>query len=276
MRRSTPFLLALFLLSAGTAHAEHSGLPAGFWDSRVALGPDGGATSSAPAAPAPPVGTVTAAPRVEAAAPGQSKVEGEEPLPKRKPPRSYYTLRGGGDLSTTDTGLSAAIGFPRVDVNYYFTYAPGFDVSPEVSFLYGLGATVPVLGTIVGTELRYQVYQSGRWRVKLFGEPAAVLLFDPEVAVGLRLGAPGVEATWHGMEGGYLHGGLRLSPLVFFSPELLVSLPLVASVGGELQLYENYNLYVELEVGPDIRKASGDDASVYLYVSSMIGVETRF
>lgn len=244
MLRSTPFLLAFVLLSAVPARAEPSD---------------------------PPVGTVKAAPRVEAAQPAS-----DEPLPKRKAPSTYYTLRGGGDLSPSDSGISAAVGFPRVDVNTYFAFAPGFDVAPEVSFLYGLGATVPMLGAAVGTELRYQIHQEGRWRVKLFGEPAAVLLLDPEVAFGLRVGAPGVEVSWHGMEGGYLHGGLRLSPLVFFSPRILVSLPLVASVGGELQLYENYNLYVELEVGPDIRKMSGQDASVYLYVSSMVGVGTRF
>lgn len=222
--------------------------------------------------PSAPVGTVKTAPRVEE----QKAPVAEEPPPKRKAPHTYYTLRGGGDLSTTDTGLSAAVGFPRVDVNYYFAHRSGLDVAPEASFLYGLGATVPIFGAAVGTELRYEIYQSGRWRLKLFGEPAGVVLLDPEVAFGLRLGAPGLEVTWHGMEGGYLHGGLRLSPLVFFSPRLMVSLPMVASFGGELQLYEDYNLFVEMEIGPDIRKMSGQSASTYLYVSSVFGVGTRF
>ena len=232
--------------------------------------------SSAPALAeeaAPPKGTVTAAPRVEAEAPAPPAAE---PLPKRKAPATYYTLRGGGALDRTGSGLSAAVGFPRVDVNYYFNYAPGFDFAPEVSFLYGLGATVPVFGAAVGTEIRFQLVESGRWRVKLFGEPALVTLFDPELALGLRLGVPGVEATWHGMEGGYLHGGLRMSPVLFFTPTFLVSLPFVASVGGELQLYDDYNLYVELEIGPDVRKASGAAAETYLYVNSVVGVLKRF
>ena len=271
MPRALPLLFSFALVAVALpARAEHPGLPAGFWDSRVALAPDSGAPTAAP------VGTVKAAPRVEAAPAPEKKAEADEPLPTRKPPRSYYSLRGGGDLGPLDSGLSAAVGFPRVDVNYYFAYAPGFDVSPEASFLYGLGATVPVFGTALGAELRDQVWQSGRWRVKLFGEPAGVVLFDPEVALGLRLGVPGVEATWHGMQGGYIHCGARLSPILFFSPRFLMSLPLVGSVGGELQLYEDYNLFVELEIGPDFRKAGDSPFSTYLYVASVVGVAKRF
>jgi hypothetical protein len=265
--RLTCLVAPFVLLASIPALAEHPGLPAGFWDARVALAPEGGSSSV-------PQGTVKAAPRVEAPAP--AKAEAEEPLPQRKAPRSYYTLRGGGDLGPVDSGLSAGVGFPRVDVNYYFNYAPGLDFSPEVSFLYGLGATVPVMGATAGTEVRWQIWQQGRWRLKLYGEPAAVMLFDPEVALGLRLGAPGVEATWHGMEGGYVHLGARMSPILFFSPSFLVSMPFVATVGGELQVYDDYNLYVELEAGPDVRKASGSAAETYLYVSSVVGVLKRF
>lgn len=219
--------------------------------------------SAAEADDKPLKGKVTASPRTSS-------------LPKRKAPRSFYSLRGGGDLAQTDTGLSADLGFPRVDLNYYIRAGKFLELSPEVSLLYGLGTTVPIVGTIVGSEVRYLVATHDKWRFFAYAEPGLVFLFDPEVSSGLRIGAPGGYASYNVMEGGTLMAGLKISPMILMLPKLMLSLPVLATIGGEFQLWGDYNLFVSMEFGPDVRKIVGETAETYLYVNTVFGVTYVF
>jgi len=270
-------VMAVALLLVRPLAAEHGGLAGGFGERRVAMAEPraaGAAVAPDPApapapAPAPvPRGTVIAAPRLE----GGARTEPLDPaLPTRRPPVRYYSLRAGGDLSPTDQGLSVAVGFPRIDVNYYFHLRPDLELAPEVSLLYGLGATVPVVGTFVGTEVRYRFWRKGQWAASLLAEPAVALFFHPETAFGLRIGAPGVQVAWNGIQGGYAYAGAKLSPLVVFASKVLVSLPIVATLGGELHVHEAFNVFAEIELGPDVRKVEGNDSSTFLHVSTVVG-----
>jgi hypothetical protein len=193
-----------------------------------------------------------------------------------KPRKGVYTLRGGGFIEPTDAGFSVDVGFPRIDANYYFRVREGLELSPELSLFYGLGATTPIVGGLVGCEVRYQVHHEDKLRVQLYAEPGLLMVVDPDTVAGLRIGAPGVLVSYQALDKGFVLGGLKISPVVLFADDTLLSFPVLATVGGEFQLYRDYNLFVSLEFGPDIRKISGQDTKSYLYVNTVFGIAKAF
>ena len=245
---------------------------------------------AAPAGWAQTVGSADEAPKAEAEPKAKSDEPDKAPVvyspvvsttrpPEVKPPKprkGAYTLRGGGFLEPTEAGFSVDVGFPRFDANYYVRVREGLELSPELSLFYGLGATTPIIGGLVGCEVRYEVYDEDKVRVQLYAEPGLLMVVDPESVAGLRIGAPGVLVSYQALDKGFVLGGLKISPVVLFGDDTLLSFPVLATVGGEFQLYRDYNLFVSLEFGPDIRRISGQDTKSYLYVNTVFGIARAF
>jgi hypothetical protein len=195
---------------------------------------------------------------------------------KLEPSFPAYSLRGGGWLAPTDSGLSASIGFPHATVAYYFAVRPGFEVAPFANLFYSLNTSDNAVGDALGAEFRYQVYHDDKLRLALYAEPAVVLAYHPDTAFGLRVGAPGLVVSYQILDHGFLVGGVKASPLIITSPATALSLPIVVSAGGEFQLHQAWNLFVDMGLGPDFRKVEGAATTTDLYVNAVFGVTRRF
>ena len=187
-----------------------------------------------------------------------------------------FGVRSGGALGAIDSGASFSIGYPRIDFNYFFAIREGLEFGPEFSFFYGLGTTVPVIGNAIGTEIRLKFMRKKNYDVFLYFEPALMLMYDPEFAPGVRIGGPGVLVSYRAWKDGIVMGGFKFSPVMLFEPDFLLSMPMVFSFGGVFRIHKEFNLFVEMEFGPDIRKAAGSDTKTYLYINTVFGLERKF
>ena len=110
----------------------------------------------------------------------------------------------------------------------------------------------------------------------LYAEPALVAIYDPDFAAGIRIGAPGLKVTYKAFDKGVVIGGFKFSPVLLFGKNFYLSLPMILSIGGEFKVHKEFNLFVDMEFGPDIRKTSGHATEAYLYVNTVFGLSKKF
>jgi len=203
-----------------------------------------------------------------------------------------FSLLGGETLGVEDSALHAQIGFPEFKLRYHLPVLEDLEVIPTFGLPYngtymgGRLAPGDVVATFFGADLRYRLYQKGRFALALKAELAFFLQFadtgpatntDP----GIKIGLPGgVAASYRVSETFRATFGLNMPiHLLFFQYGAIsytgLGWPIELNVGGELRLTDRILLTLHIEFGPTVFAAEGG-SNVEFHFAALTGMGYLF
>ena len=176
-----------------------------------------------------------------------------------------FSLIGAETAPEGKNGLRVGMGYPSIYAAYHIPVGPRLEIAPKFTFFYGWD-TDTVIGNKLGAEIKLNLWREDELGLGLVFDSALVVAYHPELAIGFQVGGPGLILSYT-VEGQYsLIGGVKIPfGFVFFPdvpdyvPDFWASIPLLFVLGGEYSLSEDLNLFAQLELGPDIIAASGQD-----------------
>lgn len=186
-----------------------------------------------------------------------------------------FTLLGGKTLNVHEQGLRAAVGFPGLYGVYHIPISKGFEINPKFTFFYGLDTYVPVVGDTLGVEVRINLIELDKFALALLFDPAFILLYHPDFAMGFQIGGPGVSVNYTFEKKHHLIGGFQIPFGFIFYKRFIAVIPISFKLGGEFGIGKDLNFYLLMEMGPDILAAKGGSITRFRPVVTM-GISYKF
>ena len=170
------------------------------------------------------------------------------------------TLYGGLTLGEASrSGFRAEVGWPFLRLTYVLAVSDRAEISPQLRLAYGHNLEAGRIGIEPGFEVRYKLYQRGRFALALYANPA-FLFWVPtdggEGKLGVRIGGPGILASWQMTGKLNVFAGLRIPLTLVMEEKPLVLLPFLLEGGVEGRVFQNEELSVNvhgiLSAGPEL------------------------
>jgi len=174
-----------------------------------------------------------------------------------------FSLTGGQLVPEGRNGLRVGVGFPGIYGAYHIRLSDKFELAPRFSFFYGSDTNAPVVGNGLGVELKFNLVNNGAFNLALFFEPEFVLAYHPGVAVGMRIGGPGVLLSYTMQEKFHLIGGMKIPFGFVFHPSFAASIPILFVFGFEFNVTPTLNLFLNAAMGPDIVAVKGGSSAQF-------------
>jgi hypothetical protein len=181
-----------------------------------------------------------------------------------------YSLLAGQTVGQGQRAVQAELGWPGVAGTFLFGLSSTFDVGAKLGVQSGVEGLVPSLdsGLKLQGVVRYRLWEEGHNNLAIrvspgfsyYGRVDTVLTVPVEVAFGHWLSSALL-----------LHGALEMPFLARFGATNSVVLPIVAGVGAEYFLKQNWLLTFRSRMGPVFQSRP----SASLWLETQVGVGLR-
>lgn len=218
-------------------------------------------------------------------------------VPAPAPGTKIISTMGGAIVPLNTRMLDAATGFPSaVFVRYHIPIMRNIELAPVFTFDYGFDTQVPTGGDILGLELKYSLYTSPKIKLSLVEDTGFQLIYHPAFAFAIRLSLPEVLITIPINNKFVLDAGFKM-PLSFFAVNhgfynvgrsvvgfklpnyksgFLVSIPLLINLGAEYQILNKMNIFLSMDLGPDLLVFKGGNTWAEFRINVRAGISYRF
>lgn len=189
------------------------------------------------------------------------------------------TLYGGQVLGRKGLlGIRIEAGWPGLRATLVWGIAKDLELSPSFQLRWGEHLQAGVVAIEPGVEFRWRLYERSRWSVALYGNPSLVFAFpdDADAEFGVRLGLPGVLASYQASRDLSLWTGLRMPLALMRGTETTLRVPVLVDLGGALRVYEGEDFSVNahglLSAGPEfcVGRCAGTEVSLRLTAGASI------
>ena len=218
------------------------------------------------------------------------------------PTSTAWSIQGGATLKPGHDAVEAAIGWPGLRLGGRIPLKMGFEVAPYgvFNFWNDLLDKKATLGNALGCLVKVNLVDRGAFQLAVQGDPSFRFEYWPDgVKVGWQIGFPEVLMSYTLTPGLDLDFGFKAPLALVFDRDYQVEvrLPLLASLGFEMSLTKNLNLFGTVDIGPnfqfsqarpkcgatdpvtglqscDTRNTTGGDR-IGAYLNAMVGVAYR-
>jgi hypothetical protein len=191
-----------------------------------------------------------------------------------------FSLLGAETLNVGEKGVRVGAGFPALYGAYHMPVTDRFEIAPKFSFFYGWDTTVPDVGDTFGLELKFRIIESGNFNLAVLVDPAMLLIYHPDLWIGMQIGGPGIITSYRFQGKYYFFGGLAIPfGFIFYTknegtPNFIAGIPIMFKMGGEFAVTQNINIFLSMEFGPDIAVESGHSSTEFKPLVGM-GITTK-
>jgi hypothetical protein len=265
MKLSCRLILALvagFLTLSGQARAQETPTvaqavePVDSEEEAEASGPyDPKDEEPAPEA-APQAPQATKAPAKKAPEPPEGKLVGTtSKLSRTARPSDQHQLSvtGARPLPLGQNALRAELGYPGIRGAYHMPLSDKLEVAPNFHLFYAWnGATAgEVFGFGGGAEIKWLFYENGDHSIAATADPGLLIPVDPDSALGLNFGGPGVRYDFVLDGKHHLTAGVSVPWAIVFGEVTSLRLPVVLKAGAEFAIAPDFTLFFSMGGGVD-------------------------
>lgn len=183
----------------------------------------------------------------------------------------------GGALVPLNTRmLDLATGYPSaLFVRYHIPIMKKMELAPFFTFDYGFDTAVPVVGDRLGILIKYNLYDTGKFKISLGAEPGLGLSYHPFIGFAIDLGLPEVLMTYVLNNKLAFDFGLKMPISFVVHPNFTARIPILFNLGAEFNLMKNMNLLMSVDLGPDILAFNGGSITRFR-ANILMGISYRF
>jgi hypothetical protein len=212
------------------------------------------AAEAAPAAPAAKAKPGKAA-KASKEAPKAASVPEDTKLSRKARPNSEHQLSvtGARPLPLGENAVRVEIGYPGIRGSYHMPLSDKLEVAPNFHLFYGWnGATAgEVFGFGAGAEVKWLFYENGDHTLAATADPGLLIPVDPDTALGLNFGGPGVRYDYILDNKHHLTAGVSVPWAIVFGDLTTLRIPIIMKVGAEFAMAPDFTLFFNMAAGLD-------------------------
>jgi hypothetical protein len=203
-----------------------------------------------------------------------------KPVAKKKKPRIQrpFSVTGSQPLDLEDTALRVDLGYPELVVAYHMPFNRKLEFVPAFGLFYQTAGADT--GLLARCEIKYAFFKDKEHGLALIADPGIMVPLDPDKALGLIFGGPGVLYDYTIAGEHHLTAGIQIPWGLFIGDGFAARIPAILRMGAEFSVANDLNFFFQMSGGADVWTDSygskeSKDLEVDPYLKMTLGVAIR-
>lgn len=195
---------------------------------------------------------------------------------------NLFAVTGARPIPMGQRVLRLDVGYPQIMAVYHVPISNVLELAPGGGIFYGWnGATAgEVFGIAAKVEVKWLFYDNENHTLAFVAEPGLTIPLEPQSALGLMAGGPGIRYNYCLEKKYNLNAGVAIPiGLLFADGGSSLRFPMVVKVGAEFNINPDLNLYFNMAGGLDSwtngYPASNNPDNAEPYVNMVVGAAYR-